>query len=128
MMRGVAVWVLIMLIETLHGVLRGLFLAPHVGEETASRIGWPVGLALVFLVSLLTIRWTGITGASSLLRLGAVWALLTVGFELLIGVLRGLDQAQLLAALDPRTGSIPYSAIVMFLAPLMADRFRRWSR
>jgi hypothetical protein len=128
MMRGVAVWVLIMLIETLHGVLRGLFLAPHVGEETASRIGWPVGLALVFLVSLLTIRWTGITGASSLLRLGAVWALLTVGFELLIGVLRGLDHGQLLAALDPRTGSIPYSAIVMFLAPLMADRFRRWSR
>lgn len=125
MMRGVAVWVLIMLIETLHGVLRGLFLAPHVGEETASRIGWPVGLALVFLVSLLTIRWTGITRTSSLLRLGGVWALLTVAFELLIGVLRGLDQGQLLAALDPRTGSIAYSAIAILLAPLAADWLRR---
>ncbi|MFM8747933.1 MAG: hypothetical protein ACKOED_14900 [Aestuariivirga sp.] len=125
MKRGLAVWLLIMLIETAHGMLRGLFLAPYVGEETASRIGWPIGLALVFLVSVLTIRWIGVTGAAPLARLGALWAVLTAGFELLIGVLRGLDASQLLAALDPRTGSIPYSAAVMLLTPLAADWLRR---
>lgn len=125
MARGLAVWLLIMLVETMHGVLRGLFLAPRVGEDAASRIGWPVGLALVLAVSVLTIRWIGVTGAAPLLRLGALWAALTVAFEMLIGLARGLDQGQLLAALDPRTGSIPYSAAVMLLAPLAADWLRR---
>lgn len=125
MKRGLTVWLLIMLIETLHGVLRGLFLTPRVGEEMASRIGWPVGLALVFGVSLLAIRWTGIAGIAPLLRLGAVWAVLTVAFELLIGAARGLNEAQLIAALDPRTGSIAYSAAVMLLTPLAADWLRR---
>lgn len=125
MKRGLAVWLLIMLIETAHGVLRGLFLAPYVGEEAASRIGWPIGLALVILVSVLTIRWIGVTGAAPLLRLGAVWAVLTAGFELLIGVARGLDNVQLLASLDPRSGSVLYSAAAMLLAPLAADWLRR---
>ncbi len=125
MARGLAVWLLIMLVETMHGVLRGLFLAPRVGEDAASRIGWPVGLALVLAVSVLTIRWIGVTGAAPLLRLGALWAALTAAFEMLIGLARGLDQGQLLAALDPRTGSIPYSAAVMLLAPLAADWLRR---
>lgn len=125
MARGLAVWLLIMLIETTHGVLRGVFLVPYVGEETASRIGWPVGLALVLLVSALTIRWIGVTGAAPLLRLGALWAVLTAGFELLIGVARGLDHIQLLASLDPRSGSVPYSAAAMLLAPLAADWLRR---
>lgn len=125
MKRGLAVWLLIMLIETAHGVLRGLFLTPYVGWETASRIGWPIGLALVILVSVLTIRWIGVTGAAPLLRLGAVWAVLTAGFELLIGVARGLDNVQLLASLDPRSGSVLYSAAAMLLAPLAADWLRR---
>jgi hypothetical protein len=124
MARGIAVWLLIMLAETAHGVVRGMFLSPHLGEY-AARIGWPVGMVLVVLVSVLAIRWTQISGPAALLRLGAVWAVLTVAFELMIGDLRGLDHAQLADALNPRTGTIAYSALVMLLAPLAADWLRR---
>jgi hypothetical protein len=125
MARGIAVWLLIMLAETAHGVVRGMFLSPHLGEDAAARIGWPVGMVLVVLISVLAIRWTQISGPAALLRLGAVWAVLTVAFELMIGALRGLDHAQLADALNPRTGTIAYSALVMLLAPLMADWLRR---
>ena len=66
MARGLLVFLGIMAVETVHGVLRGLFLVPRVGEETAARLGWPVGMVLVLLISTLAIGWTGLSaGAAS---------------------------------------------------------------
>lgn len=124
MARGVLVWLLIMAAETVHGLLRGLLLAPRVGEEAASRIGWPIGMGLVLLVSLLAIRWTGLRGTRDLLALGGVWAVLTLLFEIMIGLLRGMDVPAILAELNPASGLMLYSAAVMFLAPLISARLR----
>ncbi len=125
MARGLLVFVLIMAVETVHGVLRGLFLVPRVGEEMASRIGWPLGLLLVLAISMLTIRWTGLRTRGALLRLGVVWAVLAIAFEITIGMLRGMGAPEIMAELDPRTGTIAYSALVMLLAPLVAATLRR---
>jgi len=124
MTRGLLLWLIIMLVETVHGVLRGAFLVPLVGAEAAARIGWPVAAMLVMIVAVLTIRWTALRTASALLGLGAAWAALTVLFELLIGALRGLDAQALLSALNPLTGSIVWTAAMMLVAPLLAARLR----
>ena len=124
MARGLTVWLLIMLVETIHGVLRGLLLVPRVGAEAAERIGWPVAAVLVIAITTLAIRWTGLTSRAQLLRLGALWAVLTALFELGIGVMRGLDGASLAAALNPLTGSVAWSAALMLAAPLVAARLR----
>lgn len=124
MARGLAVWLLIMVIETVHGILRGLLLVPRVSEEAASRIGWPIGMALVLVVSLLAIRWTKVSGTRNLLALGAVWTVLTIGFEIMIGMLRGMAPAAVLAELNPASGLMLYSAAVMLLAPLAASCIR----
>jgi hypothetical protein len=122
--RGLLIWFVIMLVETLHGVLRGALVVPRIGATAAERLGWPVAAVLVLVISVLLIRWTGIRGKAPLLRLGAAWAVLTVGFELLVGVLRGLDGQALLAALDPRSGTVAWSAALMLLTPLLAARLR----
>lgn len=124
MARGLLIWLLIMLAETIHGMLRGLFLAPLVGAAAAERIGWPIGAALVIGIAALTIRWADLTARWQLLALGAVWAVLTVGFEAIIGMLRGLDAQAMLAELNPLTGSIAWSAAMMLAAPLVAARLR----
>lgn len=122
--RGLLVWLLIMLVETAHGMLRGVFLVPHIGADAAGRVGWPVAALLVLAIAALTLRWTGLADRTSLLRLGVAWAGLTVLFEMLIGVLRGFDREALLAALNPLTGSVAWTALVMLFAPLAA----RWLR
>jgi hypothetical protein len=122
--RGLLIWFVIMLVETLHGVLRGALVVPRIGATAAERLGWPVAAVLVLVISVLLIRWTGIRGKAPLLRLGAAWAVLTVGFELLVGVLRGLDGQVLFAALDPRSGTVAWSAALMLLTPLLAARLR----
>jgi|LauGreDrversion4_2_1035121.scaffolds.fasta_scaffold718870_2 hypothetical protein len=122
--RGLLIWFVIMLVETLHGVLRGALVVPRIGATAAERVGWPVAAVLVLVISVLLIRWTGIRGTAPLLRLGAAWAVLTVGFELLVGVLRGLDGQALLAAFDPRSGTVAWSAALMLLTPLLAAWLR----
>ena len=125
MSRGLAVWLFIMLVETLHGLLRGLLLVPRVGEETAGRIGWPIGLVIVLGISIALAPWMAIRDTSALLRLGGLWAVLTLIFELAIGLLRSLDLPRLLAELNPLAGGLTiYSLAVMFLAPLLAARLR----
>jgi hypothetical protein len=123
--RGLAVWLFIMLVETLHGLLRGLLLVPRVGEETAGRIGWPIGLVIVLGISIALAPWMAIRDTSALLRLGGLWAVLTLILELTIGLLRGLDLPRLLAELNPLAGGLTiYSLAVMFLVPLVAARLR----
>lgn len=125
MARGLLVWFLIMLLETAHGVLRGLLLVPRVGEAMAGRIGWPVAAALVLGVTTLAIRWMGIRQPSRLLALGAVWAILTLAFEFGFGLLRGLSAPQVLAAINPLLGGmLVWSLLVMLLAPLVATAIR----
>ena len=124
MARGLLVFLLIMAVETVHGVLRGLFLAPRVGEEMAGRIGWPVALVLVLLIAWATIRWIGLRGTRPLIALGAAWAVLTIAFEVMIGMLRGMGMPEIMAELNPLTGTIPYSAAVMLIAPWAAARLR----
>ncbi|MCX7346704.1 MAG: hypothetical protein NTU78_13365 [Alphaproteobacteria bacterium] len=114
-----------MLVETLHGLLRGLLLVPRVGEEVAGRIGWPIGLVIVLGISLALAPWMAIRDTSALLRLGGLWAVLTLIFEVTIGLLRGLDLPRLLAESNPLAGGLAiYSLAIMFLAPLLAARLR----
>lgn len=125
MTRGLVLWLIIMAAETVHGILRGLFLVPAVGETAASRIGWPIGAVLVLGITLLLIRWTGLNERGALLRLGLIWAALTFGFEILIGVLRGFDAARIMAEINPVSGGLlVYSLILMALAPLIAAQLR----
>ena len=122
--RGLLVFLSIMAAETVHGVLRGLFLVPRVGQDMAAWLGWPVGMLIVLLISTLAIGWTGIRTRGGLLRLGALWAVLTIAFEVMIGLLRGMGAAEVLQAFNPLAGTILYSAAAMFLAPLAAARLR----
>jgi hypothetical protein len=114
-----------MAIETLHGILRGIFLVPRVGLDLSNKIGWPIAACIVFGVTVLTFRWMGLVGTRALFTLGAVWAVLTLIFETGIGLLRGLDAAQLAHEANPLSGGLMvYSLLVVFLSPYFASRLR----
>jgi hypothetical protein len=123
--RALAVWALIAGVETVHGVLRGLFLVPAVGEASAQRIGFVVGSALVLAVALLCSRWLGARTLAAQVKTGALWLLLMLGFELLIGRLRGFGWARIAAEFDPtQGGSMLFGLLLMVLAPWLAARLR----
>jgi len=123
--RALAVWALIALAETVHGVLRGLFLVPALGEAAAQRIGFVVGSALVLGVAVLCSRWLGAYTPAAWARAGALWLLLMLGFEVLIGRLRGFGWARIAAEFDPsQGGTMLFGLLLMALAPWLAARLR----
>lgn len=83
--RALAVWVIIMCVETIHGIARGLLLVPMTGDLAARQIGVVVGSLLIFVIALATVNWLRTTSLQQRLVIGITWVFLTVIFEFLLG-------------------------------------------
>jgi hypothetical protein len=58
-LRAFAVWLVLIAVETAHGVLRVALLVPLVGDLPARQVGVAVGWLLVFAVAWACVRWVG---------------------------------------------------------------------
>lgn len=83
--RGIIVWLVIILAESLHGTARRFLLEPYVGEFRASQIGVLTGAAIILVISIASVRWIGAKSVYQLLGVGLLWLVLTFSFELLLG-------------------------------------------
>lgn len=124
-LRGLAVFLLIALVETLHGALRTVLLAPAVGDLASRQIGVLTGSVLILLVAWMTTRWTGVRSVSGQFRLGALWVALMLVFEFGLGWLLGMPAERLLEdyRLD-RGGLMPIGLLVLLCAPWLSARLR----
>jgi hypothetical protein len=123
--RALVVWFVIILAETVHGVLRQLFLVPIVGDLRARQIGVLVGSLIILAVALLFSRWLGARTLRAQLLVGSAWVALTLAFELALGAALGLSLQRLLEDYDfSRGGLMVLGMLVMLLAPAVAARLR----
>jgi len=83
--RAFAVWLVLIVAEILHGILRGIFLVPHVGEFRSNQIGVFTGSIIILVIALAFVRWIGASRTSDLLAVGVLWLALTLAFEILFG-------------------------------------------
>jgi hypothetical protein len=123
--RATLTWMLIILAETLHGLLREIFFAPRLGDLRARQLGVLTGCALIFLIAWATARWMGARSRQAQLKVGALWILLTVAFESALGRALGLGWDRILADYNPADGGFMILGMVfMFFAPMLAARLR----
>ena len=126
--RAVLVWLLMMAIETIHGVLRNLFLAPLVGDLRARQIGVFIGAALILSIAVLLIGWIRPNSVRSLLGIGAMWLPLTLAFEFGLGRALGRPWDAMLADYDlTRGGLLSIGTVLLALSPWIAARIRQSS-
>ena len=124
--RALAVWLLIAALETLHGIVRGLWLEPALGAATAQRLGFAFGCVIVVGTAWATSRWLGAATRRRQWQAGLLWLLLMLGFELAIGRARGFGWARIAAEFDPRQGGLMlFGLLLMFLAPGLGARLGR---
>jgi len=127
--RAVLGWMLIMLLETVHGIVRNLFIAPVIGDLRARQTGVLVGSALVFAVAWLTSNWLGAGSRRALLRVGALWVTLTLVFEMALGRAIGASWDRILADYNPlRGGFMMLGLAFMFVSPQLAAKLHRSER
>jgi hypothetical protein len=124
--RALLVWLLMMVIETIHGVLRNLLLVSLVGDLRARQLGVFIGSALILGVAVLLIDWIRPSSISDLLVIGAMWLALTLSFEFGLGHALGRPWSALVADYDlTRGGLLSIGMVVLALSPWIAARIRQ---
>ena len=57
--RAIGIWVTLIAVESIHGVMRRLFLEPQLGDLQARQVSVFTGAVLITLVFWLTLKWLG---------------------------------------------------------------------
>jgi hypothetical protein len=83
--RSLLVWVLILICAVLNGMLRDLVLSPRLGDTVGRAISSILLSAVVLIVTALTLRWMKPTGIKDAFSIGALWLVMTLGFEFVAG-------------------------------------------
>ena len=107
LIRAFLVWLVIITVETVHGILRGVLLVPIVGDLPARQIGVLIGSLLIFAVAYLFIRWIAVKTKLQFLAVGLLWVLLTVIFEVVLGrLVLGLSWTRITEDYDLSQGGL----------------------
>lgn len=124
--RAFLVWLLIIFVETIHGTLRQMFVAPAVGDFRARQIAVFTGIVLIFAVAYFFIGWIRAENAKRLLAVGLTWAGLTLIFEFGLGFfVFGFSSERMLEDYDiSRGGLMAFGLLFMIFAPYLAAKLK----
>ena len=119
-LHAVVVWFGILVLASLNGAARALWLIPRLGQAMGRAVSTIILCGLVFLVSWLTIGWIRPASPGEALRVGVVWLFLTLAFEFLAGhYVFGTPWSKLRADYDLSRGRIWIAVLVLtLLSPL----------
>jgi hypothetical protein len=124
--RALAIWLVLICAEVLHGIARAILLVPYVGEFRSNQIGVFTGSIIILVIALVFVRWIGATRPAQLLMVGLLWLGLTVAFEVAFGrLVMGLSWERLAADYNVLEGGLlPFGMLVLLLSPLIAGKVR----
>lgn len=112
-----------MLVETLLGMLREVFVAPALGGLRARQLGVAAGSLSILGIAWLTARWMGAGSRRAQLLTGAFWVVLTVSFEILLGRAMGAGWDRIFSDYNPaRGGFMMVGLAAMFIAPWLTGK------
>jgi hypothetical protein len=119
-------WLVLLVVEFLHGTLRVILLVPRVGDLPSRQIGVLTGSLLILVVVYFFIRWSAHLSPRTLLTIGFVWLILTVLFEFAMGIfLFHFPLSRMLEDYNvPKGGLFPLALVFLFFSPLLAARLR----
>ena len=125
-LRSLTIWLVLIVAEIAHGILRAIVLVPIVGEFRSNQMGVFTGSVIILLIAYFTIRWIGAKWPSELLLVGLIWLVFTVAFEVLFGrLVMGLDWEKIFAGYNIAQGGLmPLGLLVLFFSPMIASKLR----
>lgn len=123
--RAFLAWLSIAVAESIHGILRRVFVLPLLGDLRAHQVGILVGCIIIFVIALTTIRWVGAKTLSEQLRLGLFWMVLMFAFEVSLGYAFGSSLDRILLDYNITEGRFMiFGMIFMLLTPALAAKVR----
>jgi hypothetical protein len=124
LIRAIAVWLVIIVAESVSGAIRRLWLIPILGEARAGQIGFVVGAIIIITIAWFFVGWMRAETTAALLLIGLLWAALTLLFEITLGrLVFGYSCARIAADYDiAQSGLMAIGLIVLLFAPWIAAK------
>ncbi len=123
--RALATWFFIAVAESIHGILRRIFILPVIGDLRAHQVGMLVGCLIIFAVAWACIRWIGARTFSEQLKVGAFWIVLMAIFEVSLGLSFGYSQERIFSDYNIVDGRLMiFGMMFMLFAPALAAKAR----
>lgn len=115
------VWVIMAILAVVNGGFREVVLIPRVGDYPGHVLSTAMLVGAILVTSGLYFRFTSIEYAyGELILVGALWTVLTVGFEFLIGYVEGTPVSVTIAQYDVLAGQVWIAVpLTLFLSPLV---------
>jgi hypothetical protein len=128
-LKGIVIWLVFILAESLNGAARILWLVPFLGYPIAHRVSFFTASALVLAIATLFVRWLQTSHFSQLLGVGVLWLMLTILFEIALGrLVFGYSWQQIGADYNLLQGGLmPLGLVWLMLSPVIAAKIRRLS-
>ena len=122
--RAVGIWLTLVTVESIHGVMRRLFLEPQLGDLRARQVSVFTGTVLIALVFWFTLKWLGSQSVRRWWTFGLFWLALTLAFEIGLGRATGMSWDRIASDFDPRGGGLlAFGMLAILVAPrLLAQR------
>jgi hypothetical protein len=124
--RAIAVWLVLIGAEMIHGIVRSVVLMPRVGDKRARQIGVFTGSLMNLGVTHLFSECIGARTVHARVVIGVVWVVLTVVFEVTFGrlVMRS-SWERIRSDYDlAHGGLLPLGLVALAGSPLVAARLR----
>ena len=126
--RAFATWFFIAIAESIHGILRRIFILPVIGDLRAHQVGMLVGCLIIFAVAWACIRWINARTFSEQLKVGMFWMVLMAIFEVSLGLALGYSQERIFSDYNVMEGRLMiFGMIFMLFAPALAAKVRGFS-
>jgi len=127
LLRGIAIWLVIMGAETIHGILRSAFISPVIGDLRARQVSVLVGSILILTLTFVFIDRLNASALHQFVLVGIMWVVLTVGFEIVLGrFVMAVSWDRIVSDYNVAQGGLMiFGLLIMLLAPLMIGKLRR---
>ncbi len=125
-LRAIGLWFLLMTAETLQGFWRAKVLARWMGDAASRDLSTFTGTLIILLITFACIGWFPSRNTSTLLQIGAIWVLLTLSYEIVLGrVALHRTWNEIASDFDLLEGRLfPIGLLFLLFAPLIAARLR----
>ena len=117
--RSFVVWVVMIVAETIHGILRRLFLLPIAGEIYSNQIGVFIGSLIILIVARIFYDWIRADSVLAQVKIGVLWCLLTFGFEFGLGLAFGYSVHKILKDYDLSNGGLMLIGMMILASSLV---------
>jgi hypothetical protein len=126
-LRSLVIWLIFILVESLNGTARILWLIPALGNGLAHQVSFVIGLLLILTLATVFVPWLRASWVQSI-GIGLLWAGLTLAFEVGLGRWGfGYDWGQIWADYDLTHGALmPLGLGLMALSPMIGRMIRGW--